>query len=150
MLDWRECFGRGLLRHIKASAQKGAMSLKKSRAVLDEAQKNLDSEAYNSCVYSSYLAMFHSARAILFRDGVREKSHFCIARYLERYVESKHIEQKWIDLLDRIRDVRHAGQYDLAYSSTGEEAESCLRVARDFVERMMSLFEKTEGARSAR
>lgn len=119
------------------------MSLKKSRAVLDEAQKNLDSEAFNSCVYSSYLAMFHSARAILFRDGVREKSHFCIARYLERYVESKHVEQKWIDLLDRIRDVRLAGQYDLAYSSTGEEAESCLRVARDFVERMMGLFEKT-------
>jgi len=90
--------------------------------------------------------MFHSARSILFRDGVREKIHFCISRYLERYVESKHVEQKWIDLLDRIRDVRHAGQYDLAYSSTGEEAESCLRVARDFVERMISLFEKTERA----
>ena len=149
MLDWRECFERGLLRHIKPSAEKGAMSLKKSRAVLDEAQKNLDSEAYNSCVHSSYLAMFHSAKSILFRDGVREKSHYCLARYLDRYVEDKHIEERWIDLLDRIRDVRHAGQYDLAYSSTEEEAESCLRAARDFVERMMNLFEKTEkpGAR---
>lgn len=143
MLDYKECFRLGLLRNVRPSAEKGRMSLKRSRAVLEEAKKNLKSEAYESCVSSSYLAMFHSARAILFRDGVREKSHYCIARYLDRYVKKKDLEEKWVDLLDRIRDVRHAGHYDLTYSSTKEEAKSCLDAARKFVQRMTSLFEKT-------
>jgi uncharacterized protein (UPF0332 family) len=147
--DAEECFRLGLLRRVKPSAEKGRMSLAKARRVLEEGGKNLGSEAYDSCVLSAYMAMFHAARAVLFRDGVREKSHFCLARYLERYVDDRELEEKWVDLLDRIRDVRHAGQYDLSYSSTSEEARSCLRVAKDFVERMEVLFRKTKagGAR---
>lgn len=141
MLDRKACFKQGLLRQVRPSEEKGRMSISKSKAVLEEAEKNLGVEALDSCVVSSYMAMFHSARAILFRDGVREKSHYCVARYLELYVERGDLEQKWADLLDRIRDVRHAGQYDLSHSSTREEAESCLRTARDFTERMQTLLE---------
>ncbi len=35
---------------------------------------------------SSYLAVFHSARAVLFRVGMREKSHCCIGLYRYRSV----------------------------------------------------------------
>ncbi len=139
MLDRKACFERGLLRRVTPSEEKSRMSINKSKAVLDEAEKNLGAEAFDSCIVSSYMAMFHSARAILFRDGVREKSHYCVARYLELHVERGDLEQKWIDLLDRIRDVRHAGQYDLSHSGTSEEAESCLKTAHDFTERMQTL-----------
>jgi len=140
LTDWKECFARGLLREVTPSADKGRMSLGKARNVLDEAKTNLKSRAYDSCVHSSYLAMFHAARAILFRDGVREKSHFCVARYLERYVEEGDLDRKWVDLLDRIRDIRHSGQYDLDYSSDIDEAASCLRTAADFIGAMEDLF----------
>ncbi len=34
-----------------------------------------------------YNAFFHTARALLFRDGIKERSHFCVARYIEeKYV----------------------------------------------------------------
>jgi len=73
--------------------------------------------------------MFHSARAVLFRDGRREKSHFCIARYLEEmYVKKGKLEREWIDLLDRLREMRHADQYDISYFATREEAKSALTI----------------------
>lgn len=118
------------------------MSLRKSRAVLEEAGKNLDVGAFDSCVTSSYMAMFRAARAILFRDGVREKSHYCLARYLDLHVGRGELEQKWVDLLDRIRDVRHAGHYDLSHSSTVEEAESCLEATKRFSEAMEKLLKR--------
>jgi len=39
---------------------------------LDEAEKNMAAEAYRSALASAYLAFFHAARTVLFRDGVRE------------------------------------------------------------------------------
>ena len=64
-----------------------------------------------SAISSAYLAVFHSARAVLFRDGVREKSHYCIGLYLQKYVEEGTLEEEWPMLFDRIRSVRHADQY---------------------------------------
>ena len=88
--------------------------------------------------------MFHSARAILFRDRIHKKSHFCIARYLEKYVENDLLEEKWVMLLDRIRDVIHMEQYSLHHSATSEEALSSFNSAKDFYERIKKLFNQTE------
>ena len=36
------------------------------------------------------------------------------------------LEREWIDLFDRLRETRHADQYDVSYFATKEEAESAL------------------------
>ena len=59
---------------------------------LEEAERSLEAGATSSSVLASYLSMFHSARAILYLDGYREKSHYCVARHLERYVASGQLE----------------------------------------------------------
>ena len=143
MSDYNDCFKRGLLRKIEPSNKKGLRSLEKAGEWIREAEKNKEVSANDSCISSSYMAMFHAARSILFRDGVREKSHYCIARYLEKYVESNHLEEEWILLLDRIRDVRHIDQYSLHHHATGEEATSALYSAKDFSDRMEKLFSET-------
>jgi uncharacterized protein (UPF0332 family) len=142
--DYKDCFKRGLLREVEPSEKKGRESLKKAEDWIDEAIKNKDASAYDSCISSSYMVMFHSARSILFRDGVREKSHFCIARYLEKYVENDLLEEKWVLLLDRIRDVRHMDQYSLHHAATEEEAISVFNSAKKFCKRIKKLFDETE------
>ena len=133
-----------LLRRVTPSADKARQSMKRAEKWLEEAEKSLNNELYDSCLISSYLAMFHSARAVLFRDGWREKSHYCIARYLEEmYVKKGKLEREWIDLLDRLRETRHADQYEVSYFATREEAESALTIAFEFVERMERLLEET-------
>lgn len=130
----------GLLREIPKSKQKAEESIKTAESWLEEAENNLKSEAFRSCILSSYLVMFHAARAILFADGFREKSHFAVARYLEdKFVRKELLEEKWIKLLDHYRETRHDDQYSTSFVTSKEEAERSLETAREFVERMKKL-----------
>jgi len=143
LIDYKDCFKQGLLRKVEPSKEKGKISLKKAEEWLSESEKNISVSAYDSCIASSYMAMFHSSRAILFRDGVREKSHFCLARYLEKYVNEGLLEDEWVLLFDRIRDIRHRDQYSLQHHSTEEEASSVIKNATRFVKRMNKLLNDT-------
>ncbi len=147
--DFESCIKEGLLRSIPSSKEKAEGSLNAALRWLDEAEKDLIGEAFNSSVLSSYLAMFHSARALLFLDGYREKSHFCIARYLEeKYVKKKLLESKWVELLDHYRELRHNDQYSISFFATKDEAENALKTAKEFIERMSGLLQARRGSRA--
>src|SRR3972149_3497878 len=140
-LRFENCIEKGLLRKIPASKDNAVRSINKAESWLKEAEKSFQGEAYDSSVLSSYLAMFHSARAILFIDGYREKSHACVARYLEeKYVKTGKLERKWVELLDHSREIRHDDQYNLSFISTREDAEHALESARDFLLAIENLF----------
>ena len=62
----------GLLRKIPKSMKKARESISTAESWLKEAENNLKSKAFRSCILSSYLAMFHSTRACLFVNGFRE------------------------------------------------------------------------------
>ena len=140
-INFDDCVEQGLLRRIPSSVSVAESSLRASERWLLEAETGLSSGALNSSVMSSYLAMFHSSRAVLYRDGYREKSHYCIARYLEeKYVKTGKLEARWVDLLDHARERRHESQYDVVFITSKQEAEQSLRTARDFVDRLKRLF----------
>lgn len=129
-----------LIRKIPPSKDKASESIRTAESWLKEAKNNLSSKALRSCIISSYLAMFHSARGILFADGFREKSHFAVARYLEdKYANQGKLEEKWIALLDHFRETRHDDQYSTTFLVSEDDAESSLESAREFVERMKEL-----------
>ena len=138
--DFVDCLREGLLRNIPPSKEKAESSIVAANKWLEEAEKDLKIETFNSSVLSSYLLMFQASRAILFLDGFREKSHYCIARYLEeKYVKKKLLESKWVELLDHYRELRHDSQYDISFFTSKDEAESALRTAKQFVDRMKIL-----------
>ena len=139
--NYNDCMREGLLRKIPPSKDKATQSLKKAREWLKEAENSLKGDAFNSSILASYMVMFHAARTILFLDGFREKSHACVARYLEeKYVKTGKLDKKWMELLDHSREIRHNDQYDLSFFSTKEEAENALKSANDFLVAMDSLF----------
>jgi uncharacterized protein (UPF0332 family) len=96
-------------------------------------------------VHEKVRAVFHSARAVFFRDGVREKSHYCIGLYLQRYVEEGSLEVEWPMLFDRIRSVRHADQYSFQAKPTAEEVQAGIDLAERFLDRMEGLLRETKG-----
>ena len=135
--DFKDCIKENLLRNIPPSKEKAEGSIKASKKWFEEGEKDFKVDAFNSSIMSSYIAMFHSARAILFFDGFREKSHYCVARYLEeKYVKKKLLESKWVVVLDHYRELRHHDQYSISFFATKEEAESAIKTAKEFVERM--------------
>lgn len=147
-LSFKNCIDKGLLRKIPVSEDNALRSINKAESWLKESEKTLKGEAYDSSVMSSYLVMFHSARAVLFFDGYREKSHACVARYLEdRYVNRNKLEKKWVDLLDYHRAMRHENQYDLSFYSSKEEAQKAIESAETFLKRIKQLFDALQKAK---
>lgn len=144
MSELEECLRKGLIRKTVASEGKALKSIARANKWLDEARKNLEHELVNSCLVSSYSAMFHAARALLFRDGYREKSHYCVVRYLEeKYVKKGRMPRRVIDLLDRFRNLRHTDLYQLDFFVTKDEAEESIRSA-EFVIREITQVIKRE------
>lgn len=141
--DFKECLKQGLLKEMQPSAENARQSIVTAKGWLGEAERNKGAQAYSSCVLNAYTAMFHAARAVLFRDGFREKSHACVARYLEaKYVRNALLEESWVNLLDRYRDLRHEDQYGIIKGHYDSEAEEAIDTAAGFVKRMEKLLEK--------
>lgn len=141
--SYKDCVDRKLLKRVPPSKEKALQSIEKAKKWLKESHKTFKSEAFNSSVLASYMGMFHSARAILFLDGCREKSHACIARYLEeKYSKTGKLERKWIDLLDHHREIRHEDQYNLSFYTTQDEAKRALASSSGFLDRMEILLKE--------
>lgn len=144
--NYNDCVNGGLLRKIPPSKDKALKSIAKAGKWLNEAESTFKGSAFNSSVLDSYMVIFHAARAILFFDGWREKSHACVARYLEeKYVKTGKLEKKWVELLDLHREIRHDDQYDLSFFSTKEDAEKALKSAKEFLERIKKLLSSISG-----
>lgn len=138
--EFEKCAEEGLIREIFPSKERAEKSIKRAERWLSEAENNFANKAFDSCLISGYLAMFHAAKSVLIRDGFREKSHFCVARYIEeKYVKTKKLEIAWIDLLDRFRELRHQDQYELDFSATVADSEEIIKNARGFIERVKKL-----------
>jgi len=141
--NFQDCIKEGLIRNIPSSTDKSNASINASLRWLQESEKGLKNGMFNSSVLASYLGMFHAARAILFYDGFREKSHYCIARYLEeKYVKNKLLDNKYVNLLDHYRELRHNSQYDLSFFASKEEAKNMLDCSKEFVDQIINLLEK--------
>jgi uncharacterized protein (UPF0332 family) len=136
-----ECYERGLLRKVPASYDKAILSLAQAREWVTEASSDCDAGAFRSALMAAYMGCLHAARAVLFRDGVREKSHYCIGVYLESYRDKGLLEDEWILQFDHMRGLRQSDQYTLDARPTLPEVRQTLVDAGNFIERMERFME---------
>ena len=134
-----ECYERGLLRKVAASNDKAMQSLAQAREWVTEAGYDCDADALRSALMAAYMGYFHAARAVLFRDGVREKSHYCIGVYLESYREKGLLEDEWVLQFDHMRGMRQNDQYSLDARPTVQEVRQAVTDAGEFIERLERL-----------
>lgn len=128
-----DCFSRGLLKRTRPSKDKAKRSLEIAEGYLKKALDNLKMGHIDVAVTLCYRAMFHAARAVLFNDGVKERSHVCMIVYLKHtYPELR----KSMNTLDSYRRTRHAVVYGLDVALGADDAEIALEVSKDFVSEM--------------
>jgi len=139
MTRLEECYERGLLRKVGASFDKALLSIAQAREWVTEAGYDCDAGAPRSAIMAAYMGYFHAARALLFRDGVREKSHYCIGVYLESYCENGLLEDEWVLRFDHMRGLRQNDQYSLDARPTVLEIQQALAEAEKFIDRMEQL-----------
>lgn len=128
-----QLFEEGLLKLIPPSPERVRKSLQVSQKYLEEARKSLDAGANDLSVIGAYSSIFHAARAILFNDGVAEKSHFAIHDYLlERH---PNLGKESINSFDLHRKLRHSVAYGLDSEIGEEDAQEAINFAQDFLQK---------------
>jgi len=81
MTELDGCFRKGLLRKEKPDRAKALRLLQVAEHKLDIAKAVFDIDIYDDAIINAYAAMFQAARALLFRDGIKERSHYCVFVY---------------------------------------------------------------------
>jgi len=139
-MNLRECFDKRLLRREKPSLDRSIRSIEVAGSKLEEAEKALEHDLTDAAIVLSYTSMFHAARALLFRDGVVEKSHICLIEYLrENYVKAGRMSEAFVNAFDFLRVERHETLYGLETRSGRRDAEYGLKRTKEFVSMIKDL-----------
>lgn len=139
-MNLQECFENGLLKKERPDRAKALKSIEAAKHKLEVAKATFDADIFEEAVINAYAAMFHAARALLFNDGVVEKSHFGVYIYIkEKY--SPKLEARFINELNALRLERHELWYGLEMPEIKEvEAGDVIAVAKDFIIAVGRLF----------
>lgn len=129
-------FNEGHLKRVPQSPERVKKSLDVSERYLSEAKKSLMVEAYELSIIGAYGSIFHSARAVLFNDGVSERSHFAIYEYLKE--KHKPLGIEYINSFNLYRKLRHSVAYGLDSVVRKDDAKEAIDFAEEFLSRVRS------------
>lgn len=143
-MNLEECFEKRLLRSARPDRLKSKKALEIVERALMQAEELMRHNFYEQAVLYSYTAMFQGVRAILFKDGIFEKSHCCVIEYLKRtYVQSGKLDQSHIHWLDTYRIERHETLYGLEKLDIEEnDANAAISSAKNFLMAVRRLIEE--------
>jgi len=117
-----DCFKKRMLRKIMPDEDKAKRSLEIAENKLVTAKDSFEKELYGPAIIYGYTSMFHSSRALLYKDGIQEKSHICLVLYIRENYKDK-IPPYLINSLDSFRKERHETLYGLDFIETRKDAE---------------------------
>lgn len=138
-MNVQDCLNEGLLIKAKPDIEKAIASLEMAKHKLELAETEFAYKIFENSIITSYASMFYSARALLFRDGFKERSHFAVYVYVNEKYSSK-IERKYLNELNSMRLHRHDLMYGLENTEAKEtEADSAIKTAKGFLEAIQKL-----------
>ncbi len=140
-----KCFEDGMLKKISPDRKKAVSSLELSKQNLEDAKTHLNNRLFDWALIAAYTSMFHASRALLYKDGVKERSHYCLCEYVKEKYRGI-IETKYLVELNILRSQRHQvlyGDEDVVRKEVVEvEAESAISLAGGFLESVKKLLNK--------
>lgn len=141
-MNVEDCFEKGLLKKENPDIEKSQRSIEMSKYKLGLAKRLFDLKIFDETITNSYSAMFHAARALLFKDGIKEKSHYALFLYIKENYANK-LERRFINELNALRLARHDIHYGLEKPEVKKvEAEDVIKVTEDFILAVENILKK--------
>jgi len=131
----KELFEKRLLRKIPKDLDKSKKSLEISKKYLNDCKNLINMSAFNLVILSAYTSMFHAARALLYKDGIQEKSHYAVFVYLkDKY--ANEIGDELLFEFSNAREQRHEGLYGLESEFNKDDVKHIINVAESFYKKI--------------
>jgi uncharacterized protein (UPF0332 family) len=141
MKQFKDCLKRGKLKKFNLSPQQIQIELKAAWQDLQEAQDRLGKRKYKYATITAYYSLFHSARALLYLRGFREKSHYCLKVAIEQlFVKEKILEPEFVEYFEEAMGLREAADYQSIFSRDG--ASRAIKRAKDFLKKAKEIIKE--------
>ena len=131
-IEFQKAMEKKRILHFRQGKRQVKKELKEAENDLAEALDRFKSEKYKYATITGYYSMFHSARALIYSKGYREKSHYYLlvalnSLFVDAAVLSKEIASEFHDAMVLREDADYHGNF------TKEGAETVLKAAKEFL-----------------
>ena len=97
-VQFKDCLARNKIRKIDIDLELIDKELRVSENDLNTAKSGLTESRWKWCTIQSYYSIFQTARALIYSEGYREKSHYCLRTAVEvLFVENGKLDISYID-----------------------------------------------------
>ena len=141
--EFKECLERRKIISFSGGKRFIKKELKSAQQDLDDANFGLSHRKYKWPTIQGYYSMYHTARALLFSQDYREKSHYCLYAALKAlFIEPGILDIKFADAFYHAMILRENADYRSHFSKTG--ATLVLKRAREFLLRAKEILGLSE------
>jgi len=106
------------LTRIKLDRQLVLKEIEGAKSDLETARKSLHDENFKWAIIQGYYSIFHSARALVYSKGFREKSHYALLVAIQELFRDE-LEAFLIQGFEDAMNLRQTADYGLTFSKEG-------------------------------
>lgn len=140
MTEVDNCFEKGLLKKGIKSRELALQDIAQAEFFLNESFDLINLQKREMAAIAMYNAAFHAARALLYLDGIKEKSHYCLQKYLEEKFGKKGIlSPEELSLFDLLRGIRQEVQYNVTRVEFEENLNELCDKTEKFIEHVKKI-----------
>jgi uncharacterized protein (UPF0332 family) len=120
--------------------------IEKSVEKLNAARALLKGGFIDDAISRAYYSLFHAASAVLLSEGIAVESPSALKNMFGlNLIKTGKIDKKFGRLLNRLKDERENGDYDIFTSFDRGDAETDIDEAREFLEEMKRYLSREHG-----
>lgn len=136
--DFEDCLKRNKLLKFAAAKKLVRQELKTAGEDLKTASGSLKRGSDKWATIQAYYAMFHTARALLYSEGYREKSHYCLIVAMRAiFVARGVLEVRLVEAFQTAKILRENADYENEFSK--QSASGLVEKAEQFFVRAQEI-----------
>jgi uncharacterized protein (UPF0332 family) len=138
--EFKQCLENKKLASFARGKKLVKKELSVARSDLADAKAGYENGRHKWSTIQGYYAMFHASRALVYSQGYREKSHYCLAVALRAFFvdEGKMDAQLVRDFLNAM-NLRESADYEAEFSQSG--AKAVIASAEKFIEKATAILD---------
>lgn len=143
-ITFKDCLDKRRIVRFQEAKQLVGAEIEDARNDLESAKEELLKEGFKWATIKGYYSLFHSARALLYSQGYRERGHYCLYLALkELFVKSKKIDSELVEGFRNSMVLREDADYGRNFS--GQGAALTIKHAEKFLKETLRILEGLRG-----
>lgn len=140
-ISFKECLEKKKIFRFEPAKQLVNLELEDAQGDLKSAEEDYVEANFKWATIKGYYSMFHSARALLYSRGYREKGHYCLYLALKAFfVQEKKLDPKLAEDFNNSIILREDADYRRKFSQEG--AQAVIESAKRFLKTTKEILSK--------